>query len=197
MVLPVLLLVVMVVVVEERRRFREPRSTFNHLRSITSAEVMAASSCRGRIGVVRFPSSLWRSRFVLLSPRLTLATSFSLLDSSLTSSMLVYTFASPFVHVLSGYCVQGIVGQALSKFARDCAPFEAHLIDQVLMKMIPWATLAACCCSFYYRSEFTMANATSTIHVTCRKRLHVYLLLMPHSKTQTYFANLFVIYCEA
>lgn len=61
MVLPVLLLVVVVVVVvavEERRRFREPRSTFNHLRSITSAEVMAASSCRGRIGVVRFPSSV-------------------------------------------------------------------------------------------------------------------------------------------
>lgn len=37
------MVVVMVVVVEDERRFREPRSTFNHLRSITSAEVMAAS----------------------------------------------------------------------------------------------------------------------------------------------------------
>lgn len=30
------------------RCFREPRSTFNHLRSITSGEVMAGFSCRGR-----------------------------------------------------------------------------------------------------------------------------------------------------
>lgn len=67
MVLLVLLLVVVVVVVEERRRFREPRSTFNHLRSITSAEVMATSSCRGRIGVVCFPSSLWPTICSLLS----------------------------------------------------------------------------------------------------------------------------------
>lgn len=43
------ILSVVVVMVEERRRFRKPRSTFNHLRSITSAEVMAAFSCRGRI----------------------------------------------------------------------------------------------------------------------------------------------------
>lgn len=30
---------------EKRGRFREPRSTFNHLRSITSAEVMVAFLC--------------------------------------------------------------------------------------------------------------------------------------------------------
>jgi len=131
MVLPVLLLVVVVVaVVEERRRFRQPRSTFNHLRSITSAEVMAASSCRGRIGVVRFPSSLCRSRSVLLFLRL--ATSLSLTASSVVPwSLLLSTF-------YPAIAFRGIVGGTLSKFARDCAPFEAHLIDQVLMKMIPW-----------------------------------------------------------
>ncbi|KAL2739802.1 hypothetical protein V1477_011191 [Vespula maculifrons] len=52
-VVPVVLVVLVVeevveVVVEKRRCFREPRSTFNHLRSITSAEVMAGFSCRGR-----------------------------------------------------------------------------------------------------------------------------------------------------
>lgn len=41
--------VAMVVVVEDEGCFLEPRSTFNHLRSITSAEVMAVFSCRGRI----------------------------------------------------------------------------------------------------------------------------------------------------
>lgn len=167
MVLPVLLLAVVVVVAEERRRFREPRSTFNHLRSITSAEVMAASSCRGRIGVVRFPSSLWRSRSALLTLFDSLSLHLCLLNSP-ASSALVYTSASPFVHVLSGHCVRGIVGGTLSKFARDCAPFEAHLIDQVLMKMIPWVTSVAQCVSFIIVMNPRRRTQRRLFTLTCR-----------------------------
>lgn len=103
-----------------------------------------------------------RSRYISLSTTLP------------ASSALVYILVSPFVHVLSGHCVRGIVGGALSKFARDCAPFEAHLIDQVLMKMIPWSYFGGSLRSFYYRSEFRAAYATSTIHidVSFAKRWH-------------------------
>lgn len=135
-----MVLVQTTVLVEDERRFREPRSTFSHLRSITSAEVMAAFSCRGRIGV-------WSVFLVPTSSLLSLSLSFarshcdSLEPASLPTSLApLSTSVCPFVHVLSGHCGRGIVGGALSKFARDCAPFEAHLIDQVLMKMIPGAT---------------------------------------------------------
>lgn len=102
-----MVLSVVVVMVEERRRFREPRSTFNHLRSITSAEVMAAFSCRGRTGMVRSSSPLYGaySPFLFVS----LSLSFSLASTLLASLAL----ASPFVHVIPGHCVRGIVGGAV------------------------------------------------------------------------------------
>jgi len=134
----------MMLVAEDERRFRQLRSTFNHLRSITSAEVMAAFSSRGRVGVPSFSSS-----FPLPSP---LPPSLFLGRPvlALVFGVVLYTSACPFVHVLASHCIRGCRwgqgggreggrGGALSKFARDCAPFEARLIDQVLMKMIPGA----------------------------------------------------------
>lgn len=120
------MMAVMVVVVEDEGRFREPRSTFNHLRSITSAEVMAAFSCRNRTGA-RSVSSL-----------LSLSISFSFARSRRVSPRLRLVLLSTLCPAIA--FGKRIVGEALSKFVRDCTPFEAHLIDQVLMKMIPRAT---------------------------------------------------------
>lgn len=143
---------------------------------------MAASSCRGRIGVVCFPSSLWRSWSVLISLWFAFATSLSLsLSSTLpASSALVCTLASPFVHILSDQCVRGIVGGVRRPSLPETAPFAAHLIDQVLMKMIPWVTSVARC-FFNYRSEFRMAYATSIIYIDMSaKRLHMSIYCQCH-----------------
>lgn len=128
-----MVLSVVVVMVEERRRFREPRSTFNHLRSITSAEVMAAFSCRGRTGMVRSSSPLYGaySPFLFVS----LSLSLSLFHSSRLSSRL-WRWSLLLSTLYPAIAFEVSLGE-LSKFARDCAPFEVHLIDQVLMKMIP------------------------------------------------------------
>lgn len=95
------------------------------------------------------PLSFFTPSLAICSPlSSTLSRYISLLSTLPASSALVYTLASPFVHVLSGHCVRGIIGRVLSKFARDCAPFEAHLIDRVLMKMIPLVTSVARCVPF-------------------------------------------------
>lgn len=126
-----MVLSVVVVMVEERRRFREPRSTFNHLRSITSAEVMAAFSCRGRTGMVRSSSPLYGA----YSPFLFVSLSLSLFHSPRLSSRLWF-WPLLLSTLYPAIAFEVSLGE-LSKFARDCAPFEVHLIDQVLMKMIP------------------------------------------------------------
>lgn len=138
------------------------------------------------------PLSFFTLALMVWSPLSSRSRYISLSSTLPASSALVHTSVSPFVHVLSDHCARDIIGGALSKFARDCAPFEAHLIDQVLMKMIPWATSVAQCVFFYYRRESTTANATSTIYVdvSFAKRLHtVYLLLMPHKTQSGYLAD--------
>lgn len=110
-----------------RRCFREPRSTFNHLRSITSGEVMAGFSCRGR------RSGL----FALSRPIVPLPSSLSPYESLPAN---VFPSARP---PSDPFC-SGSIGPSRSRYRelrpslpRDWTPFEAHLIDRVLMKMIP------------------------------------------------------------
>jgi len=80
----------MMVVAEDERRFRQLGSTLNHLRSITSAEVMAAfSRPRRRAILFLLPS--------LLS--LSLSSLVRLLSSRRVFGAVLYNSACPFVHV--------------------------------------------------------------------------------------------------
>jgi len=133
-----------------------------YFQPLAFAEVMAASSCRGRRSG---PLSFFTLPLTVCSPLpSTRYISLSLIASSVIPWPLLLSTIYPAI------AFRGIVGGALSKFARDCAPFEAHLIDQVLMKMIPRVMSVARYVPFII--VVNLGQRTIHIDVSFAKQLH-------------------------